>query len=80
MRRIAITLEKERLLVVRRQQPNALQWCSTCRRWTVAMTLDEVALFCGVPSRAVFRWVEAGMVHSEETAAGLLRICAESIP
>ena len=79
MKRTAITLEKERLLVVRRHTNN-LQWCRHCSRWTVAMTLDEVALFCGVTSRAVFQWVESGVVHWDETAAGLLRICAESIP
>jgi len=38
------------------------------------MTLDEVALFCGVTSRAVFQWIEAGVVHPDETASGLLRI------
>ena len=79
MKRTGITIEKERLLVVRRH-PNALQWCRNCRRWTVPMSLDEVALFCGVTSRAVFQWVEAGEVHSDETASGLLRICSESIP
>ncbi|HJQ37689.1 MAG TPA: hypothetical protein VKB93_11175 [Thermoanaerobaculia bacterium] len=79
MKRTAITLERERLLVVRRRT-NAPQWCRSCRRWTVPMTVDEVALLCGVTSRAVFQWVEAGAVHSDETAAGLLRICSESIP
>ena len=79
MKRTAITFEKERLLVVRRHA-NALRWCRNCRRWTAPMTLDEVALFCGVTSRAVFQWVEAGVVHSDETPSGLLRICSESIP
>lgn len=79
MKRTGITLERERVLVVRRHT-NTLQWCRSCRRWTVPMSVDEVALFRGVTSRAVFRWVEAGTVHSDETAAGLLWICPESIP
>lgn len=79
MKRTAITFERERLVVVRRHA-NALQWCGSCGRWTVPMTLDEVALLCGVTSRAVFQWVEAGVVHSDETASGLLRICSDLIP
>ena len=78
-KRVEVTIDTERLLVVPRRG-NALQWCTSCRRWIVPLTLDEAALIAGVTSRAVFQWVEAGIVHSQETNAGLLRICPESIP
>lgn len=44
------------------------------------MTLDGVAIFYDVTSHAVFQWVEAGVVHPDETESGLLRFCSESIP
>lgn len=78
-KRVEVTIETERVLIVSRPG-NTLQWCPGCRRWIVPLALDEAALVAGVTSRALFQWIEAGIVHSLETTSGLLRICLESIP
>ena len=78
-KRVEVTIETERVVVVSRRG-NALQWCTRCHRWIVPLALDEAALVAGVTSRALFQWVEAGIVHSQETNEGLLRICPQSIP
>jgi predicted site-specific integrase-resolvase len=40
---------------------------------------DEAAVTAGVSVRTVNRWVEAETVHFNETANGLLLICANSV-
>jgi predicted site-specific integrase-resolvase len=40
---------------------------------------NEAAATAGVSVRTVNRWVEAGAVHFNETANGLLLICANSV-
>ena len=40
---------------------------------------NEAAVTAGVSVRTVNRWVEADSVHFNETASGLLLICANSV-
>jgi hypothetical protein len=40
---------------------------------------EEAAATAGVTVRTVNRWVEAEVVHFEETPDGLLFICANSV-
>jgi hypothetical protein len=40
---------------------------------------NEAAVAAGVSVRTVNRWVEADTVHFDETASGLLLICANSV-
>lgn len=75
-RRTEITLEKDRWIVVR--CPGKKRWCQTCAVPVEMMTIDDAALFAHVTSRTIFRWAEAGALHSSETAEGLLLICPNS--
>lgn len=71
--RTEITLEMERWIVVAR--PRRIRWCSTCALNVEMMSIDEAALSAQVNSRTIFHWAESGVVHSSETAEGLLLIC-----
>jgi hypothetical protein len=74
--RTEITVEKDRWIVVSR--PRKKQWCSACRVSVEMMSVDDAALRAQVTSRTIFRWAEAGTLHSSETAQGLLLICPNS--
>lgn len=78
-RRTEITVETERLLIIRGHK-KAVAWCAACQQHREMLTIDEAALRVGVSSRAIFRWVESGTIHYTETADGLLLICPTSLP
>jgi hypothetical protein len=42
------------------------------------LSIDDAAILARVNSRTIFRWAEAGVVHSTETPEGLLVICPYS--
>ena len=74
--RTEITVETDRWIVVRRSGKK--RWCSDCARDVEMMSVDDAALRAQVNSRTIFRWAESGVVHSSETAQGLLLICPHS--
>ncbi|HEX6044829.1 MAG TPA: hypothetical protein VFZ22_10105 [Pyrinomonadaceae bacterium] len=74
--RTEITLETERWIAVSR--PRKTRWCPSCANYVEMMSIDDAALFAHVTSRTIFRRVEAGALHSIETAEGLLLICPNS--
>jgi hypothetical protein len=41
---------------------------------------ELAAALSGVTPRTIYRWVEDEKVHFRETPAGLLLVCAESLP
>ena len=78
LKRTEITIETETLLVVRSSEARP-EWCSRCGQVVAALTVDAAARAVAVRSRAIFRWVEEGLVHYGETPQGLLWICPASI-
>jgi len=77
-RRTEITIETERMLFISSPR-RVFSWCTTCGAQTEMVPVDEAAILRRVDSRTIFRWVEAELVHSSETANGLLLICLNSI-
>ena len=73
-----ITIETERLLVLSRRR-SFESWCPSCGSVVQRLTVDEAAAVARVNSLTVYRWVEAGMVHFDETEAGVPLICAVSL-
>ena len=78
-RRIEITVEKRRLIVLKRQRPSVLDWCTDCGEQVAMLTPDQAALIANVSSRTIYRRVEAGEMHYTETAEGFLLVCANSL-
>ena len=74
--RTEITLETERLIVVKRRRRTV--WCASCLRQVEMLNVDDAALLAHVNSRTIFHWAESGAVHSSETPEGLLLICPHS--
>ena len=75
--RTEITLELDRWVVVSR--PRKQRWCATCALEVEMISIDDAALRAQVNSRTIFQWAESGVVHSSETAEGLLLICPNSL-
>jgi hypothetical protein len=75
-----ITIETERLLVVRHRGQQAPRWCPDCRAQTLMLKPEEAATIAAVTPRTIYRWVEAGQVHFTEAPDGWLLICLNSLP
>jgi len=74
-----ITVETERLLVIRRSKTSFDGWCGQCEAEVKLIGLEEAAAIAGASQRAIFRWAEAGEIHFTETVDGRLMFCLDSI-
>lgn len=79
-RKIRITVETHSLTILRmRDNSTSAMWCADCGSQTQSVTVELAARVCSVSQRAIFRLVQAGRLHFNETPAGELLICAESL-
>jgi hypothetical protein len=77
-RRTEITVETDRLLVIRRNSGHVFAQCDRCRARIEMVTPLEAAAIAGVSVRTINRGVENGVLHFAETNEGLLLICLNS--
>jgi hypothetical protein len=77
-RRTEITVETDRLLVIRRNSGHVFAQCDRCRARIEMVTPLEAAAITGVSVRTINRGVEDGVLHFAETKEGLLLICLNS--
>ena len=78
-RRVEIILEVEQVTVARRAGPEVRAWCGACGREVSMVTPERAAALARRDTRAVYRWVEAGLIHFTERPAQTLLICARSV-
>ena len=78
-RRIEITVEKRRFVVMKRGRAPVSDWCADCGGQVAMLTPDQAATLANVSSRTIYRRVEAGETHYMETAEGHLLVCANSL-
>jgi hypothetical protein len=78
-RRVEITLERERLLVVERREVSITDWCGACGSRVRMVIPDEAARLAGTTARWVYRLVETGQLHFFEGPDLGLLVCFESL-
>jgi hypothetical protein len=79
-RRIEITVEKHRRIVVSGRRVSLVAWCAVCAERVRMVTPEDVAVVSGVSLRAVYRWVEARSVHFLESPVDeAVYICLRSL-
>ena len=82
-KRTLIVQETHEVLSVRRivdaPPRRAPAWCRECAGEVPLLTPEEAALATGVGARAVYRLVEAGLIHFQETPDGLLLVCPNKL-
>jgi hypothetical protein len=79
-RRTEITVETDRVLVVRRRRGGPVTaWCPDCRNQVPMLTPDEAGAVARISMRAIYRRVEASGLHFAETPQGLLLVCLNSL-
>jgi hypothetical protein len=78
-RRVEITVETERVLLVRGRSVSFTAWCPGCEARVRMVTAGEAAHLSELSAREIFRRVESGALHFAETAEGELLVCRESL-
>ena len=74
-----ITVETEKVLVIRKHQVATASWCSTCLNESPMISAEQSAALTGLSRRKIYRMAEAGSLHFTETADGRLLICLLSL-
>jgi hypothetical protein len=77
--RTEITIETERVLIIKKSKGSVLASCPMCVQQVPMIKVDEAATMARVSSRTIYRWVESDKVHFAETPEGLLLICLSSL-
>lgn len=78
-----ISQETHETLSVRRNvysQPRRVSaWCEGCAAEVPFIALEEAIAIAGLSSRAIHRFAEDGHIHFQETPAGLMFVCPNSL-
>jgi hypothetical protein len=76
-RRIEITFETERIMLVRSRARR--DWCEACGAEVEMLTPEESADFLDISAETVWRRARAGVFHERTSAEGLVLFCFESL-
>lgn len=79
VRKTEITIETERLLVIRRRYRAIEAWCDQCGKEVVLIRSDSAAAVVGKSLRTILSETEAAPLHFVEQLDGLLLICLDSL-
>jgi hypothetical protein len=74
-----ITVETERVLVIRRRYRAVEEWCAGCKETVLMIRPDQAAAVAGRSLREIFSEVEAAALHFVEKPDGMLLICLNSL-
>ena len=78
-KRIEITIETHRVVVIRHPASSLEGWCEQCGAATRLVTPEVAAALIGLSRRAVYRMIETGQVHFTESPEALVSVCLESL-
>jgi len=74
-----ITVETERLLIIRRRYQAVEEWCHDCRKLALMIRPDQAAAVSGRTLRAIFADIETGTLHFRELPDGMILICLNTL-
>ena len=74
-----ITVETERLLIIRRRYQAVEEWCDGCGELALMIRPDQAAAVTGRTLRTIFTDIETGRLHFRESADGMVLICLNAL-
>jgi hypothetical protein len=75
-KKIAVTMQTERLLIIKRSKNSVFEVCAACG--AALVTPEDAALALGRRTRDVYREIENGTLHFTELKSGRLLVCLDS--
>jgi hypothetical protein len=77
-RRTEILKETREVTIIRFRQSRT-EFCAFCQAEVWMLPSEAAAAFMQSTSRHIFRWIEAGKLHSMETGDGRMLVCRNSL-
>jgi hypothetical protein len=77
-KRIEITIETDRVVIIRRNRPTRAQ-CQECRSEADMLDITTAAELTGMTDRTLRDLMDAQELHLGQSPDGSLRICLESL-
>jgi hypothetical protein len=74
-----ITVETERLLIIRRRYQAVEELCDGCGELALMIRPDQAAAVTGLTLRNLFSRIDEGKLHFRELPNGLVLICLNSL-
>ena len=75
-----ITTETKDIFIVRQGSSKCVRWfCDECQMETDMLNLDVAVEVTKIHSMQILKKIQAGKIHSVETANGYLLLCANSL-
>jgi hypothetical protein len=88
-KRTEVTIEQHEVTIIHnsgrsgahRLLPDAPQraWCPFCEQEVTVLTAETAAQVGGVSRREIYRRIESGELHFNETAEGVVQVCLTSL-
>jgi hypothetical protein len=78
-RRVEITVEREIVSVVYQPAASITGHCEQCGKDVLLLSADAAAAAQGVSPREIYRWLDENKLHFQESPAGTVFICSESL-
>jgi len=76
---VEITIQTTETVVLRSSQVKISAHCPACRAELEMLTAGAAAARAAVPLRWIYRWIETGELHFQETPTGVVLICPNSL-
>ena len=73
-----IAVDRDETIVVRYRR-SFLVWCPVCSAEVVMVRPEEAAATSGSNAREIYRLVEAGAIHFQESSDGTVLVCLDSL-
>lgn len=78
-KRTEITIETERILLIRRRNESSFLWCELCGQAFPMLTVEEAAAVLRVSRDEILRKLEDNQLHCVQMSTGSIRICPNSL-
>lgn len=78
-KRTVTTIEMHQIVTIRRLAGATLAWCPACLKEVEMVVPEKAAALMRLSVRSIYARIEAGSIHFQETADGLLLLCACSL-
>jgi hypothetical protein len=75
-----VTFESRERMTISHEAPRIFAWCDRCGDEVLMVTPNDAATMTGTDARAIFRGVEADVIHFIESEGGALLVCTKSLP
>jgi hypothetical protein len=74
-----ITVQTDEAFIIRRRAGSVQVCCAHCGSGVPMVTPEEAAALFRVGVRAIYREIEAGQLHFQETPGGSVVVCLDSL-